>query len=214
MSAAPLPERFARLWRRMGARDDGHAICGELLEAYQEPHRHYHGLDHLRDCLSQLDAAPRGAENRGATETALWFHDAVYDTRVHDNEARSAALAADALRDSGVQDDLAREVARLVRLTDHVRPAPDRLSALLCDIDLSILGRAPEEFAEYERRVRAEYAWVPESHYRSSRAAILARLLERESIYLTGHFRAVYEESARRNLKQSLRGLAGGPEQG
>lgn len=143
MSAAPLPERFARLWRRMGARDDGHAICGELLEAYQEPHRHYHGLDHLRDCLSQLDAAPRGAENRGATETALWFHDAVYDTRVHDNEARSAALAADALRDSGVQDDLAREVARLVRLTDHVRPAPDRLSALLCDIDLSILGGPP-----------------------------------------------------------------------
>ena len=213
MSAAPLPERFARLWRRMGARDDGQAVCGALVGAYQEAHRHYHGLDHLRDCLSQLDAAPRGAENRDATETALWFHDAVYDTRAHDNEARSAERAAHALRDSGVEEELAEEVARLVRLTDHAQPAPDRLSALLCDIDLSILGRDPEEFAEYERRVRAEYAWVPDSHYRSSRAAILARLLERESIYLTGHFRTVYEEPARRNLKQSLRRLAGGPEQ-
>jgi predicted metal-dependent HD superfamily phosphohydrolase len=101
-------------------------------------------------------------------------------------------------------------VARLVRLTDHVRPAEDPVGALVCDVDLSILGRPPAEFAEYERRIRAEHAQVPEPRYRRARASLLAGLLARDPLYRSDHFRALFEAAARRNLKRSIARLEAG----
>jgi predicted metal-dependent HD superfamily phosphohydrolase len=214
MSDPQLRERFGDLWRRMGAGDDGRRIFDQVLQAYGEPHRHYHGVDHLRDCLEQLDNAPATRAARDLAETALWFHDAVYVPRASDNEARSAEWAARALAEAGVPEARAQEVTRLVRLTDHARPAEDPLGALVCDVDLSILGRPPAEFAEYERRIRAEYDRVPESLYRAGRASVLAGLLAREPLYRTEHFRALYEVAARRNLKHSMESLGAGRERG
>jgi predicted metal-dependent HD superfamily phosphohydrolase len=210
MSDPRLRERFGGLWTRMGAVDAGRQVVDELLRAYNEPHRRYHGVDHLRDCLEQLDGAPATGETRDLAEAALWFHDAVYIPGAADNEARSAEWAAGALTEAGAPQGRAHEVARLVHLTDHARPAEDPLGALVCDVDLSILGRPPEEFAEYERRIRAEYDRVPEPLYRMGRASVLAGLLAREPLYRSDHFRALYETAARRNLKRSLESLGGG----
>jgi len=210
MSDTLLRERFGDLWRRMGAADDGRRIFDELLRAYREPHRRYHGVDHLRDCLEQLDTAPATGEARDLAETALWFHDAVHVPGAADNEARSAEWAARALTGAGVPEARAHQVARLVQLTDHARPADDPVGALVCDVDLSILGRPPAEFAEYERRIRAEYQRVPEPLYRMARASVLAGLLAREPLYRSDHFRALYEVGARRNLRGSVEGLGAG----
>jgi predicted metal-dependent HD superfamily phosphohydrolase len=194
----------------MGAADAGHRVVDELLRAYTEPHRRYHGLDHLRDCLEQLDAAPAAGETRDLGETALWFHDAVYVPGASDNEARSAEWAARALAGAGAPEARAHEVARLVRLTDHARLAEDPAGALVCDVDLSILGRPPAEFAEYERRIRAEYDRVPEPLYRMGRVSVLAGLLARQPLYRSDYFRALYEAAARRNLKRSIENLGAG----
>jgi predicted metal-dependent HD superfamily phosphohydrolase len=210
MSDTLLRERFGDLWRRMGAADDGRRVFDDLLRAYREPHRRYHGVDHLRDCLEQLDAAPAAGEARDLAETALWFHDAVYVPGAADNEARSAEWASRALAVAGSPETRAQQVARLIRLTDHARPADDPVGALVCDVDLSILGRPPAEFAEYERRIRAEYESIPEPLYRMARASVLAGLLAREQLYRTDHFRARYEAAARRNLIRSVEGLGAG----
>jgi len=207
MSDTLLRQRFGELWRRMGAADDGRRVFDELLRAYREPHRRYHGVEHLRDCLEQLDAAPASGEARDLAETALWFHDAVYGPGAADNEARSAEWGARALVGAGAPEARARQVARLVQLTDHARPADDPVGALVCDVDLSILGRPPGEFAEYERRIRAEYQRIPEPLYRMGRASVLAALLAREPLYRSDHFRALYEAAARRNLARSVEGL-------
>lgn len=210
MTDPPLRERFRDLWSRIGAAEDGGRVCDEVLQAYQEPHRHYHGVEHLRDCLKQLGTAPATGEAHDLAETALWFHDAVYLPHATDNEARSAVWAARALARAGATEARAGEVARLVRLTDHTRPAEDPVGALVCDVDLSILGRPPPEFAEYERRIRAEHDQVPETLYRLGRATVLAGLLAREPLYRSDHFRARYEAAARRNLKRSIESLGAG----
>ena len=210
MTDSLLRERFRDLWRRIGAADDGGRVFDEVLQAYQEPHRHYHGVEHLRDCLEQLDTAPAPGEARDLAETALWFHDVVYVPHATDNEARSALWAAHALAQAGATEARAGEVARLVRLTDHARPAEDPVGALVCDVDLSILARPPGEFAEYERRIRAEYAQIPEPIYRLGRASVLAALLAREPLFRSDHFRTLYEAAARRNLKRSLEILGAG----
>jgi predicted metal-dependent HD superfamily phosphohydrolase len=96
-----------------------------------------------------------------------------------------------------------------VRLTDHAGPAPDPAGQLLCDVDLSILGRPADEFAEYERKVRQEYGRVPASLFRAGRARVLKALLSREPLYRSDHFRQRYESVARDNLRRSLAALTG-----
>jgi predicted metal-dependent HD superfamily phosphohydrolase len=204
-----LVERFAALWRRLGGRGSGAEAADAVLAAWDEPHRVYHDLQHLRDCLARLDEAPAAGHERDLAEAALWYHDLVYRPGAADNEARSARAAHTALVEGGAGERTADEVARLVGLTDHVAPPPDRVAALVCDVDLSILGRPAEEFAAYERRIREEYRQVPEEVYRLGRRRVLERLLARDRLFATPHFHDRYEAPARRNLRHSLETLAG-----
>jgi predicted metal-dependent HD superfamily phosphohydrolase len=207
MSDTALRERFAALWQRLGGRGDASAACDTVLGAWAEPHRRYHTTEHLRDCLARLDEAPGRIAGRELVEAAIWYHDAVYRPGASDNEVRSAELASASLERGGIGQETAREVARLVRLTDHATPPGDSLGNLLCDVDLSILGRVPEEFARYERAIREEYRHVPDPVYRAGRARVLAGFLSRDPLYGTQHFRTRFESQARLNLRRSLEGL-------
>ncbi len=195
--------------RRLGATAPVDELFAALAAAWGEPQRVYHGTSHLVDCLQQLDGAPGEGADRRIVEAALWFHDAIYDPRATGNETRSAAWASRALGAAGVASPIGAEVVRLVLLTRHTIPAADPAGRLLCDVDLSVLGREPEEYEEFERRIRAEYAWVPEETYRSVRAEILAGFLRRDPLFLTGHFRRKYEIGARRNLESAVLRLRG-----
>jgi predicted metal-dependent HD superfamily phosphohydrolase len=208
MSDSALRARFAALWARLGGQGDVGPHLEALLHGWREPHRTYHGPDHLRDCLARLDESAAPGTERDLAEGALWYHDVVYQPGTPDNERRSAELARAALLRGGAPESTADEVARLVLLTDHAAPPRDPVGELVCDVDLSILGRAPEEFDEYERRIREEYRAVPEPLYRAGRARILGKLLSRDSIFRTGHFRQRYELAARHNLRRSLASLS------
>jgi predicted metal-dependent HD superfamily phosphohydrolase len=197
-------ERFASLCRRLGAGGNVKDVAADLLRRWTEPGRTYHGIEHLRDCLAQLDGAPANGADRDLVEAALWFHDAIYDPRAADNEARSAELARDALGALGVPTSAAARVAELVLVTRHRETPVDPEGRLLCDVDLSILGRLPGEFDCYDEAIRLEYAWVPDSVYRRERAAVLRALLAREPLYTTKHFHHLYEQPARDNLTRAL----------
>src|SRR5471032_3364422 len=102
-----LPEeRWAKLWRAIGAAGDPLTWHEHLVAAYAEPHRAYHNQQHLAECLRWLYAAPRIGPPSDAVELAIWFHDAVYDPRADDNEERSASLAAQCLNVAGVGGEL------------------------------------------------------------------------------------------------------------
>jgi predicted metal-dependent HD superfamily phosphohydrolase len=204
-----LAGRFELLVSRLGATADPTPLFGRLAAAWQEPHRHYHNTEHLVDCLGQVDLLPAG-EERDRAEVALWFHDAVYDPHAGDNEARSAAWAREGLASLGVSATIVEEVARLVLATRHVGPPADAVATIVTDIDLSILGRDPETYEQYERRVRREYAWVPEPRFRRERARILSGLLERRPLYSTTLFRDRYERAARENLARAVARLTRG----
>ena len=199
-----LETRFRDFWRRSRAEGDPSAAWSDLECRWSEPHRAYHSLAHLAHCLDELDGGRDLAGDAIAVELALWCHDAVYDTHASDNEHRSAALAGEFARSMGLPDTTRERAARLVLATRHdVTPSPGD-EALVVDIDLAILGQPPERFDEYERGIRAEYAWVPRPLFDLKRRAILRAFLERPSIYATERFRARYEASARANLRRSL----------
>jgi predicted metal-dependent HD superfamily phosphohydrolase len=76
-------------------------------------------------------------------------------------------------------------------------------------VDLSILGKDEVHLAEFETQVRKEYSWVPKLIFNNRRAEILQRFVDRERIYTHEHFVRRYEQSARRNLEDSIRKLNG-----
>jgi predicted metal-dependent HD superfamily phosphohydrolase len=88
--------------------------------------------------------------------------------------------------------------------TRHQAQPEDADARLLVDIDLSILGAPAERYAEYERRIRAEYAHVPPALFETRRREILASFLAREPLYLTPSIRARLEAQARINLRQAI----------
>jgi predicted metal-dependent HD superfamily phosphohydrolase len=187
-------------------------VYAELCARYGEPHRAYHTLEHLRECLAWLAEVRELAVHPDEIALALWFHDAIYDPRAHDNEERSAAWAERVLRSAGASTEVAHRVAALVLATKHdVVPEPGD-AALLVDVDLSILGAERARFDAYEAQVRREYAWVPEAAYREGRARVLRSFLGRPRIYATAHFHDRLEARARDHLRRSLAALERGAE--
>lgn len=201
--------RWIHLWEQLPVKSAQTQSFGGLCAAYSEPHRAYHNLRHLEECLRELDAVYEQARQPAVLEMALWFHDAVYDPQTtSENEEMSADWARDVLEESGAPNDLIDQVRRLILLTKHhvADATPD--AGLMCDIDLAILGQSEERVEEYERAIRQEYRWVPEQDYRTGRGRVLETFLNRKSIYVTEIFADRYEAAARSNLKASLERLA------
>jgi predicted metal-dependent HD superfamily phosphohydrolase len=202
-----MKDRWLKFWAAAGASGDPEPEWRRLSACYAEPHRAYHTIHHIAHCLDELDEVRALAADPVAVEMALWYHDAVYDPRAKDNEARSAAWARRAAAAMGLAPERGERVAGLILVSTHTGPADDPDAALFADIDLSILGRPSAVFAEYERGVRREYSWVPGFVFRTKRSAILKSFLDRPSVYATSHFRRKYEEMARLNLTVSLKQL-------
>jgi len=217
MSAAAdaASDRLTASWRRMwpgvGAAGDGRDVFAEIVKRYEEPHRRYHDLQHLRECLDTFSAVAHLAERPAEVEAALWFHDAVYEIGRGDNEERSAQWARAAIAAAGAPQDTATRVATLVLATRHaaVPASPDE--RLVVDIDLAILGASDERFAEYERQIRGEYAAVPDAVFRHRRRAILQAFLDRPHVYGTARFRDALEARARANLARAIAAVSRSP---
>jgi len=199
-------QSWARAWRGIGAVDDGVAVRDALLAAYAEPHRNYHTLQHLHECLDLLAPATAAAARPCEVEVALWFHDAIYDVRRSDNEERSADWASAAVAAAGVAAAIVERIRSLVLATKHTGSPGSDDERLLVDIDLAILGAPAQRFAEYERQIRAESSWVPQPLFDEKRGAILRSFLDRERIFATPLFHSRFEAAARVNLARAVGG--------
>jgi predicted metal-dependent HD superfamily phosphohydrolase len=194
-------------WSELFPDPSHRAIYWELANAYSAPGRHHHDLHHIRDCLRAAGMVSSVFDDHAAVRAAIWFHDAVYDPTRPDNEAKSADLAERSLKQMGQSAAFVVTVHDLILDTRHTAPPGSNDGGFLVDIDLAILGTAPEQFDTYDRNVRLEYAHVPDDAYRVGRARVLRGFLAREFIYHTQTFRDLYESTARQNLARALKNL-------
>ena len=207
---AALAASWGSAWSALGRPAPG-GLQVELMNAWAEPHRHYHDQRHLRECLALWTRWRDHSRRPGEVAIALWFHDAIYDPQAGSNELNSAAWAARSLVRVGADSDTAQRVHDLVMATQHDAPAalksgPD--AQLLVDIDLSILGSPAERFERYDQDVRKEYAWVPGFRYQEARAQVLQSFLDRPRLYHGEPAVALLEAQARINLAAALSRLA------
>ena len=170
--------------------------------------RHYHTLTHLDSCLREFDAARELALRPAEVELALWFHDAIYRSWRRDNEARSADLAVDVLRAAPV--DTVERIRQMILATSHGEAGFSGDTALVIDIDLSILGAPPDVYSRFEKAIRREYWWVPRARYVAGRSKVLASFLARGAIFTHDLFYNRYESAARANLSAAIASLEKG----
>ena len=202
-----LETAWSDAWRDLHLGAPGDDTLASLLAHWAQAHRRYHTLQHLRECLASFDAHRALAEQPGEVALAVWFHDAVYDTSRHDNEAASADWAARVLVQAGAATEVAQRVHALIMATRHSQAPATPDERLLVDIDLAILGAAPARFDEYERQIRDEYGFVPEALFREKRGEILRGFLERPALFATPALSDRFEAAARANLARAIAAL-------
>jgi predicted metal-dependent HD superfamily phosphohydrolase len=192
----------------------GEALIHQIRGLHAGPDRGYHGWSHPLALLALHGEVAGMLHDAEAVRCAILLHDAIYEPRRKDNESRSAALAAEMLKDVVPEATLGRTL-RLIEATAHHAipaglPADEAADmALFLDMDLSILGAAPEAFDAYEAGVRHEYREVAAAAFRAGRAAILAEFLAREALYFSDWGRDRFEATARANLARSIAALRG-----
>ena len=205
----PSKDQWQQMWARFGVTDPDASVFDQLLARYSEPHRKYHTARHLDECFARFEELRSDATHPDEVEFALWFHDAIYETKRHDNEERSADWARATGAAANLPLDVTDRIHTLILATRHNAVPRDTDEKILVDVDLSILGATSDRFDEYEDQIREEYAWVPGIVFRAKRRKILQGFLDRASIFNTRKFVEAYESQARANLDRSIKRLRG-----
>ncbi len=189
-------------------------LLRQVLTAYAEPQRSYHGVSHLVHVLGQWAEVERegGWTHPREVYLALLFHDVVYVPGASDNEEASARVALEAcarwLPDAGLEVECVAHLVRLTARHGHLSPADvSAEEALFLDCDMAVLGAGPAADDTYERGVAQEYAALPAELYAAGRRRFLEGLLAREQLFLSARFRGRYEDAARENLRRALHAL-------
>lgn len=186
-----------------------------LLQRYEEPHRYYHGLEHLNFLFKRLNAFKRAcgdeflsADQKTAAGLICLYHDAVYKVDgSKDSEELSAKLFAESEAAKGLSPFVRGVVIEGILATaEHHRTQEGLLfeQELFLDCDLSGMGDSYGQFVDNGDDIGQEYAHVPEDVFNANRAAFFKKLLARPSIYYTDWARANFESNTRRNIERYL----------
>ncbi|MFD1261212.1 HD domain-containing protein [Entomomonas asaccharolytica] len=198
-----LQTRWLNSCQQLGVSPD-QTIFIKLVNYYSQPDRHYHTLQYLQECFCYFDLVKDQAEMSPIIEMALWFHDAIYNVRGHNNEQLSAQWAAECLQSLKVAQSIIDEVQQLILVTDHQTIPKTIDEKIIVDIDLAILGATPQRYAEYEQQIRKEYSWVPYFLYKKKRKDVLKSFIKRPTIYQTAKLFNLLEQQARDNLNRII----------
>lgn len=217
MIPAWLLSGFARSVAAEGGtapRDVARSVGTELAQRWMAPERHFHNLEYLKTTLENVDTLSEQARDVDAIRLAVWYHGAIFDVSeaaVERGEAGlnvlgSADYAADSLAELGVSEPQIEKITNLIRGLYRHQAIDDIDAQVLSDADLCILAADPQEYIEYLRAIRREYAAYDEACFISARSKVIGSLLNRPQLFWT-HGAASWEEQARENLRAELERL-------
>lgn len=187
-------------------------LAGELYEEisrrYSAFSRHYHNLQHIAALLSLSGQYSPHLQDKDIVDSAIFYHDIIYNVLRKDNERRSAVLAAKRLTTLGWPAGKREVVVVFIEATkSHQIPgnAPNASDlAWFLDFDMAILAAPWEAYSQYAAQVRREYRIYPGRLYKPGRNAFLQQTLQAPHIFHTAVFREQYEPAARANMEREL----------
>jgi predicted metal-dependent HD superfamily phosphohydrolase len=182
-------------------------LFNDIANHYSEPHRAYHTIVHVDNCLKELNQIKPLLSNPEAVELAIWLHDIIYTIGKNDNEEKSAEFARGFCQKNNLSSDFTKQVETHILATKHISPSSDLDSQYLADIDMAILGQTPDIFDKYEEKIYLEYSTVySKADYQKGRIDFLQTVLK-NPIYLTDYFKNKYQQLAEDNIKRIISDL-------
>jgi predicted metal-dependent HD superfamily phosphohydrolase len=188
-------------------------VLGKIMAAYNNAARGYHNALHIIEFIEE--SKKRGLSGRKDFMAAVLFHDIVYEPdrfvpeyRGPSNEEESALFCKTALYNCHVSGDVIQRACDLILMTQkHIAPKGDRDAALFIDMDMSVLGSASSRYETYARGVAKEYLQVfKPAEYIAGRTKFLKSQREKESIFLTPHYKPL-NVPARENMAWEIENL-------
>jgi len=196
-------------------------IVQEIIkECYEQPHRHYHTLNHLREILRWL---PKEHPEAEIAIEAILFHDIVhYPTPVAPglNEALSIAeyllyntkaLAVNTpfANNKSINFEFERRVIETINATSRHTEDQQYLcdvAKLVLDLDLSTFALPWEDYVQWKKLVEIEneVMWLdkyPVAAIRKGRCLFLKSLLQRKRLF---YIKTEWEDQARANLQKDI----------
>jgi predicted metal-dependent HD superfamily phosphohydrolase len=195
--------RFRSLWlhqQKSDLADDSEAVYQQLINAYNEPHRVYHNLGHIKSCLTIFDRVSELMVNPDAVELAIWFHDVIYTIGDKENEQLSANLfmtLTNGLFDNVFRDRVYQHIMATCHDCSEITNADTKL---MVDIDLSSFGLPWAEFLIDSKKVRAEMTHLSDIDYNQKQRSFQLSLLDQPYFYNSDYFHKYYEAQAHENL--------------
>jgi predicted metal-dependent HD superfamily phosphohydrolase len=182
------------------------SVLTDLQTLYSDPRRVYHTWDHITYMLdSYADFARREVIQVDMVQVyAIWFHDVVYLPESTKNELNSAFFADSYLRALSEDAETAHSVSAIILDTVSPHISWHERSQLVIDLDLLVLSESREVYEDYSRKVREEYAHVPDRSWLSERRAFLKRMLVREPFFYSSFFQT-RKTNACRNIYTELK---------
>ena len=182
--------------------DDRSRIADELFASYYDNSRYYHNLEHIQNCLWELDQVKDQSIDKSMIELAIWYHDVIYSPISKVNELQSAKQMKEALIKFPSKINL-DYVYKMILSSPQKGPKLTNSEQYFFDIDYSVLGQREIDYMAYKQNVRIEYSSVPSLLYYLKRKFFLKNLLKM-GIFQTQYFKMRYESQAVLNIKSEL----------
>jgi predicted metal-dependent HD superfamily phosphohydrolase len=203
----------------------------DMLRHYTEPHRTYHGVNHVLDLLDLYRGNYMYGVPQIDSETSLYLmshsflriehmiyaHDVVYDTGWSDNEELSARLYEDYAHANFLwpnSNRMVQDVVTGVRLSaGHKIPQslsgsePDLAHdvAIFLSLDLAQLAADWEKFNQNSVDIREEYSRYSDAQWREGRKKFFEGMLyDERPIFPFPICEKAWGEKARQNLRRGL----------
>lgn len=157
-------------------------ILEDVLKRWNESHRFWHTLDHLKSILNKIDNYFLD-EYKGKlyyTDTyksfiiAAYLHDVIYDPKSNDNENRSIEYLIDNIDKKLVGTSCISVAISLIESTRYRKIPIGEFEEIFWTFDNDIIINSTfEELIDYEDKIFKEYQFVDYNTYKEKRIEFL-----------------------------------------
>lgn len=151
----------------------------DILNRWDEPHRHWHNIEHLEDVLSKIDKLNSiNIMEYEIMVIAAFFHDVIYNPEKNNNETKSISLFQKYSRN--LPPGYTNTVIKIIKNSANYPDIPlDKLSVMFWVIDNDpIINKDFNKFKIYEDKIREEYNFVPLDVYKRERIKFLSKYID------------------------------------